>query len=735
MEEQKEKEVPKYVKKKRKPALVSISAQKFGLVLDYEVQITLVSEDGKDLENRNVNKSRLIPLRNVLTKNTNISDLATQILSATDLVLASKRSLLEELLSQMKEMLGTKLNKIEEKEDSVRSKRPSLSEIDSYTSLFYEDSIHSILQGSKILFGFVANSQNLDKLKRASGGSWLRVVQRVLQEQSLHLERYSFEENFSLSICKNLLGVVHAFSMYSEFQQFLLDERIGSLCLKILDILCISKQSIENWKEEKNLQHEEQIAEISCVVLKILRNLGKNVSVQKKMHKKAVARQLITFLDSKETVREFSASLLEVVLFLQTLCLYKENIMDIKSLPEETGLLSAVENIFSVPCNMFQGVKEFTLLLNIIHLLTNISFDPELRNLLVQRTKTMSFLFEVYEAYEASRAALESLLCLCSIERSFLFSVSSSRVSFFGKSLIDQLGNNSFSICLAQIISNVATEEESSITLLKLPRFVHVVLKSAIDTDSEVLCLLTRNLSLNLSEKTILFWEKDASTLCEQLFGSNFQSQWVEIAKNVFEGLGQMLNKVLSKKIVENLVSKIVKCFEYNGKVSAKQLNMLELACSLCFHEQAQELCDVTATFNLVTFCRKILFSEEKTKPVYKAHALLFLYRITKQNWLDITSGVVHQFCQEHQLNRTRRGKNCNLSVLEEQLFVLLQERVLRNSKEARKKLDYEKEKESLNLENFIKRSRFVGYFPHLMNVLEQENQDFSFSGSFSLSP
>lgn len=72
---------PKYVKKKKKAAAVSLDYNQCALVLDYEVQVTLVGDSGSAIDKRFDNQQKLIKLK--FKPHTDVSALAKEIVQVS----------------------------------------------------------------------------------------------------------------------------------------------------------------------------------------------------------------------------------------------------------------------------------------------------------------------------------------------------------------------------------------------------------------------------------------------------------------------------------------------------------------------------------------------------------------------------------------------------------------------------------------------------------------------------
>ena len=68
---------PKYVKKKKKAAAVSLDYKQCALVLDYEVQVTLVGDSGSAIDKRFDNQQKIIRLK--FKPHTDVAALAREI--------------------------------------------------------------------------------------------------------------------------------------------------------------------------------------------------------------------------------------------------------------------------------------------------------------------------------------------------------------------------------------------------------------------------------------------------------------------------------------------------------------------------------------------------------------------------------------------------------------------------------------------------------------------------------
>lgn len=127
--------------------------------------------------------------------------------------------------------------------DNGEIERAIISNVDSYIELLYEE-IPGKIKGSSLILQLARVPDNL--LELTKNESLLSALARVLRE----------DWRRSIELSTNIIYIFFCFSTYSQFHNIVLEYRIGSLCMDIIDF---ELRRYDQWKEdmEKRRRHFE----------------------------------------------------------------------------------------------------------------------------------------------------------------------------------------------------------------------------------------------------------------------------------------------------------------------------------------------------------------------------------------------------------------------------------------------------------------------------------------------
>ncbi|KYN28624.1 Kinesin-associated protein 3 [Trachymyrmex cornetzi] len=362
------------------------------LVVNYDVEALILGELGDPMLGDRKECQKIIRLKS-LNADTNVSLLAKEVMEKCSLIHESKLHEVEQLIYYLQ---NRRTNDISAGSDSnfqpprpassnslitenIEVERSVISNVDSYIELLYEE-IPAKIKGSLLILQLARVPDNL--LELTKNESLLSALARVLRE----------DWRRSIELSTNIIYIFFCFSTYSQFHNIVLEYRIGSLCMDIIDFelrrydqwkedmeklkkrsvevsITVSESDVKKLKEEleksrkkfKSLTKKQE--QLLRVAFYLLLNIAENaMEVERKMRKKNVIGMLIKTLDRTNT-----DLLILVVTFLKKLSIFREN----KDLMIE-------ENIIDKLPRLLQN-NNADLVLSTLKLLFNLSFDAKLR--------------------------------------------------------------------------------------------------------------------------------------------------------------------------------------------------------------------------------------------------------------------------------------------------------------------------------------------------------------------
>ncbi|XP_046474908.1 kinesin-associated protein 3 isoform X3 [Neodiprion pinetum] len=213
-----------------------------------------------------------------LNADTNVALLAKEVMEKCSLIHGSKLREVEQLIYYLQtrrtndevEDVGIQLSRpasshATNTERNVDIERAIISNIDSYIELMYEE-IPGKIRGSSLILQLARVPDNL--LELTKNESLLSALARVLRE----------DWRRSIELSTNIVYIFFCFSTYSQFHSIVLEYRIGSLCMDIIDF---ELGRYDQWKEdmEKRRRHFESTTGLSLFPTEIGNNLDKKAIV------------------------------------------------------------------------------------------------------------------------------------------------------------------------------------------------------------------------------------------------------------------------------------------------------------------------------------------------------------------------------------------------------------------------------------------------------------------------
>uniref|UniRef100_A0A673ZLR0 Kinesin-associated protein 3a n=1 Tax=Salmo trutta TaxID=8032 RepID=A0A673ZLR0_SALTR len=365
----------RYLKRKVKRGSLDVHPTEKALVVQYEVEATILGEMGDPMVGERKECQKIIRLKS-LNANTDIATLARRVVEECRLIHPSELPEVEQLLFY----LQNRKKPDKQEKHSPRDLTPfegmeeaNINSIDDYVELLYED-IPEKVRGATLILHLARNPDNLEELLQNETA--LGALARVLRE----------DWKQSVDMATTIIYVFFCFSSFSQFHGLVTHYKIGALCMNITehelkrydlwqDELQKKKKDPDNQNVKKEhekalkkyqglLSKQEQLLQVA---LYLLLNLAEDTRTELKMRNKNIVHMLVKTLD-----REDEELLVLVVSFLKKLSIFLENKNDMA----ETY---AVEKLARLLACDHENLLNTTL-----RLLLNLSFDTGLRSQMVQ---------------------------------------------------------------------------------------------------------------------------------------------------------------------------------------------------------------------------------------------------------------------------------------------------------------------------------------------------------------
>ncbi|PAA50977.1 hypothetical protein BOX15_Mlig016361g2 [Macrostomum lignano] len=377
----------RYLKRKVRGGNIDVHPTEKALVVNYELEATILSEEGNPMLEDKKECQKLIRVKN-LDENTDIPKLAKEIVERCRLIHPSKLPEVEHLLhylaNRKTEYVAQAKTKLSEKpsdpgafESTEIDEQANIVDVEDYMELLYED-IPEKVHASALILQLARNPDNLEEL--FNNETLIGALARVLKED--------WKSSYDLSI--NIIYVFFCFSSFSNFHPVIAHFRIGA---QVMTVLEHELQKYEMWKEElarkrqaaagsgkdgkrdlekatrkfKTLvKKQEQLFRVSFYMLL---NISEELSVEVKMKAKGIVPMLCRTLD-----RDNYELQILIVSFIKKLSIFKENI-------DELLKVNVMERLHHV----LKQFKTCDDLLNItLRLILNLTFDRRMRAQLVK---------------------------------------------------------------------------------------------------------------------------------------------------------------------------------------------------------------------------------------------------------------------------------------------------------------------------------------------------------------
>ncbi|ROL43457.1 Kinesin-associated protein 3 [Anabarilius grahami] len=337
----------RYLKRKYKGGSLDVHPTEKALVVQYEVEATILGEMGDPMLGDRKECQKIIRLKS-LNFNTDIASLARKVVEECRLISPSRLPEVEQLLfylqnrkksAEKKEKKQIKPRDLTPFEGMELDEEANINSIDDYVELLYED-IPEKIRGATLILHLARNPDNLEELLQNETA--LGALARVLRE----------DWKQSVDLATTIIYVFFCFSRTHMKSEALDNQNLKKEYEKALK------------KYHGLLTKQEQLLRVA---LYLLLNLSEDTRTELKMRNKNIVHLLVKTLD-----RDSEELLVLVVSFLKKLSIFLENKNDMAE-------VDTVEKLAKlVPC-------EHEDLLNVtLRLLLNLSFDTGLRSKMVE---------------------------------------------------------------------------------------------------------------------------------------------------------------------------------------------------------------------------------------------------------------------------------------------------------------------------------------------------------------
>ncbi|XP_076685472.1 kinesin associated protein 3 isoform X2 [Andrena cerasifolii] len=246
----------KFLKRKVRSGTLDVHPTEKALVVNYDVEALILGELGDPMLGDRKECQKIIRLKS-LNADTNVSMLAKEVIEKCSLIHESKLREVEQLIYylQTRRSNDTSANSDNNSQPSRPAssnsvsiengemERAVISNVDGYIELLYEE-IPGKIKGSSLILQLARVPDNLHELTKNE--SLLSALARVLRE----------DWRRSIELSTNIVYIFFCFSTYSQFHNIVLEYRIGSLCMDVIDF---ELRRYDQWKEdmEKRRRHFE----------------------------------------------------------------------------------------------------------------------------------------------------------------------------------------------------------------------------------------------------------------------------------------------------------------------------------------------------------------------------------------------------------------------------------------------------------------------------------------------
>ena len=265
----------RYMKRKVRPGTIELDYDTTSLLINYEVEATVLGDDGEKMRTETASKVKRIKLK--LNQYTNVKGLAEDVVAKAKLIHHSKLQRVENLIYELQQHWlstsssshgdtmssrqqrgggsgredmerrtdrhsdGGHYSSEDRRYDELRNEgkrqveaarqaelahqgpRASLDELDDYMEKLY-GSLEEKIEGTGLIVALARDATNLEVL--SSNESLMGALARVLKEDYKH----------SIDLVTNIMYIWFSFSNFSQLHGVLTSRRIGNDSMKVIDL-------------------------------------------------------------------------------------------------------------------------------------------------------------------------------------------------------------------------------------------------------------------------------------------------------------------------------------------------------------------------------------------------------------------------------------------------------------------------------------------------------------------
>ncbi|KXZ50592.1 hypothetical protein GPECTOR_16g767 [Gonium pectorale] len=254
-----------------------------------------------------------------------------------------------------------------------------MNKLDEYIEGLYEEEMPKKVRATGMIAQLFRNTENFETL--LSHETLLQTLARVLREEGKR----------SIDLCTNIISVFFSVSNFTQFHGLIMQNQVGALTMDLIDLeikrtehraaeegispAMVAQKALEasqgqvtlSDREKKLLALIQKQDRLLYIAFYMLLNLSEDIEVERKMKKKNIVVYLVKMLE-----RSNVELLILATTFLKKLSIYKEN-------KETMSSCKIVEKLMK-----FVPVLNDVLLMSVLRLLHNLSFDHSLRDDMVK---------------------------------------------------------------------------------------------------------------------------------------------------------------------------------------------------------------------------------------------------------------------------------------------------------------------------------------------------------------
>lgn len=248
----------KYIKRRVKSGSIDVHPTETALIVNYEVEAIILGESENPVLSDKKNCQKIIRLKS-LNKNSDCAALAKEVVNKCSLIHPSKVADVEHLIyflqSRKENAFADGVLNINpsgcidssQGSSSSSGEKASFANLEQYVELLYEE-LNDKVKGAGFIMQLSRENDNLEELTRNE--AVLSALARVLRED--------YKRSLDLSI--NILSVFYSFSAFSQFHPLILQYKIGSLCIVIIEY---ELQRYQQWKAELLMNRGREVIPVS----------------------------------------------------------------------------------------------------------------------------------------------------------------------------------------------------------------------------------------------------------------------------------------------------------------------------------------------------------------------------------------------------------------------------------------------------------------------------------------